>query len=145
MEKIMDNPQLSEGELALLKDYQGTNSFIRTLSEVHENKGELKEYQIKAFRSEVNKSRVIEKCDNTSLNLNEVCIFYDKDDDSRQRVTITQIREKAVQFYTEDKSQQAWMPSKAVSVRENEDGEYRIIELLSWFEKDDKFWKAVSQ
>ena len=137
----MDTQQLTEGELALLENYQGTNSFIRTLSEVFENKGELKEYQIKALRNEIKKSIKIEKCPNTTLNLNEVCIFCD--DDTKQKVTITQIRERAIQISDMDNNQQAWMPSKALNVGENEDGDYRFIGLRSWFEKDEKFWKTI--
>ena len=131
---------LTEQEKETLQNYDGENTFLKALSERLSDTGELTENQISAYRKTTDR---LTRCPNTKLALNELCEFVD--DELLRSVKVADIRERAIKIICCNTNEEAWIPSKAVSVElvinSNDNTEMNTLTLKSWFDKNETFWK----
>tara|TARA_R100000908_G_C3742024_1_gene138298 strand:- start:326 stop:901 length:576 start_codon:yes stop_codon:yes gene_type:complete len=137
--------ELTEQEKKYLENYNEENPFLKSLSDNYKEKGSLTEKQILALRKDADKEKNrLNRCPNTNLNLKQTCAFVDQNFNEKKLVIVNAIRPKALCITDNDNNVYAWMPSKAVEVREEMDESDEIISVLtlkSWFDRSDDFWK----
>lgn len=137
--------ELTDQEKKYLENYNEENPFLKSLSDNYKERGSLTEKQILALRKDADKEKNrLNRCPNTNLNLKQTCAFVDQNFNEKKLVIVNAIRPKALCITDNENNVYAWMPSKAVEVREEMDESNEIISVLtlkSWFDRSDDFWK----
>lgn len=134
---------LTDSEKKQLENYDGDNTFLKSLSDKYKEYAKLTPRQVLAFRNQGTKKPSLDKCPNTGLNTKQKCKFQEKE--NVRDVIITSIREKALCMSDEENNQYAWVPSKALKVEEyfiEETGDSGFgLKLQDWFTRNEGFWK----
>ena len=141
-----NTPKLTDQEKDYLEKYDNENPFLKSLSDFYKQRATLSEKQILALRKETQKDKTkYSRCEVLHLTLKEECIFQDKNYNENKIVIINVISDKAIQILDEEKNIYAWMPKSGVEVEieidSNTGDETSVINLKTWFTRDDDFWK----
>lgn len=144
----MDNntPQLTDQEKDFLEKYNEENFFLKSISDFYKERGTLSEKQIIHLRKETQKDRTkYSRCEILHLNLNQDCVFHDKEYKEHKKVKIKHISAKAIQIEDVEGNVYAWMPKAGVQVEvdiNTETGEETSnLYLKTWFTRYADFWK----
>ena len=145
-EQVVQDNVLTEKEKHYLENYNGENTFLKSLSDNYKDKGNLTEKQILALRkSQEESTNRLSRCPHTELDYHQVCKFSDKRFDEFCEIKIVSIRPKALCLLDEKNNRKAWVPSKAIKkqviIEANTNEEMIEVSLEDWFTRDDGFWR----